>query len=202
MGAIGDQLHQDAARIDRFLKQAVRPLGQLAVREFVGSFKRQGWVNERGVFLPWKPRRGQGRNRSGVSGRLPFASDAPESRAVLVKSGRLRRSIRVTSTTDTSATIGTDVPYAQLHNQGGTISGSVNVRAHRRRRFESDEVSAPGSSRAKHVRVHIGDSNVKAHTRTVNTTIPQRQFMGFSKALSDDAARYLNNGVRRLFSDR
>lgn len=198
MSGIGDQVARDAKRIEQFLKSAVRPVGQLAVREYVGSFKRQGWVNERGVFLPWKPRKGEKRNRSGVSGRRSFARDEAESRAVLVQSGRLRRSIRIVDATADTVRVGTDVPYAQLHNQGGTLTGSVQVRAHRRRRFESDEVSAPRARKAKTVRVHIGDSQVKAHTRTQNTTIPRRQFMGYSRALNDDVARYLNNGVRSI----
>ena len=65
-------------------------------------------------------------------------------------SGRLKKSIRRIRVTQNSVTIGTDVPYAQIHNEGGTIKKTVSVKSHRRK---------------------------------MNTTIPQRQFIGESAQL-------------------
>jgi phage gpG-like protein len=176
------QLEQDAAKIDRFLRSAPRMMGQLAVREFVGSFRRQAFTDGAGVTHAWPKRKKADK----------------KGRAILVKSGRLRRSIRVTSTDSDSVTVGSDVSYAQLHNEGGVLHATQNIRAHRRRRYQEDEVSAPGARKAKYVRTHIGTSDVKAHTRTLATDMPQRQFMGASKALNDEVRNYLGQGVANV----
>jgi len=194
-----DKLKQDAAKVVSFLKGGPRVMGQLAVREYAASFKRQGWLNERGVFIPWKSRKGEKRNRSGITGRLSFGKGAAEGRGVLIRSGRLRRSIRVGAVVPgESVTVTTDVPYAQIHNKGGLLSGVASVRAHRRRRFEHDEVSAPAARKEKWVKRHVGTSKVKAHTRTMNTRIPRRQFMGDSAGLSRDIKHYLDTNIKRI----
>jgi phage gpG-like protein len=41
-----------------------------------------------------------------------------DGRRLLVKTGRLRSSIRVMKRTRNSITVGTDVPYAEFHNKG------------------------------------------------------------------------------------
>lgn len=82
----------------------------------------------------------------------------------LVESGRLRRSLR-TEVTPTGGRVFTEVPYAQIHNEGGTITGSVYVRAHTYRTRSGKQAQR------------------RAHTRSVNTSIPQRQFMGHSPEL-------------------
>ncbi|GAA4349908.1 hypothetical protein GCM10023185_07000 [Hymenobacter saemangeumensis] len=196
-----DQLRKDAAKMASFLKGAPRVMGQLAVREYVASFKRQGWLNERGVFIPWKARKKEKRNRSGISGRQSFGKGESEGRAVLVKSGRLRRSIRVaTVVPGESVTVATDAPYAQVHNQGGLINSVASVRSHRRRRYETDEVSAPGARKAKYVKQQVGTSTVKAHTRKMNTRIPRRQFMGDSAGLTSDIKHYFDTNIKRIFN--
>ena len=75
-------------------------------------------------------------------------------------SGRLRRSIRTTHVDRDSAAIGTDVEYAQAHNDG--FRGRVNqrVRSHYRK-----------------------GRKVKSFKRTINQNIPQRQFIGNSAVL-------------------
>ena len=181
-GSPFDQLGRDAARIDRFLKGAPRVMGQLAVREYVGSFRRQAFVDGAGVTHAWPKRKKADK----------------KGRAILVKSGRLRRSIRVVSQDSDSVTVGTDVPYAQLHNEGGVLKATQSIRAHRRRRYDTDEVSAPGARKAKYVRTHVGTSDVKAHTRTLATQMPQRQFMGASQPLNTNVRAYLDEGVCKI----
>lgn len=173
------QLEKDAAKIDRFLRGAPRVMGQLAVREFVGSFRRQAFIDGAGVTKAWPKRKKADK----------------KGRSILVKSGRLRRSIRVVSQESDSVTVGTDVPYAQLHNEGGILKATQSIRAHRRRRYDTDEVSAPGARKAKYVRTHIGTSDVKAHSRQLSTTMPQRQFMGANRPLNDEVLNYLKHGV-------
>ncbi len=196
-----DQLKKDAAKVAAFLKGAPRVMGQLAVREYVASFKRQGWLNERGVFIPWKTRKNEKRNRSGISGRQSFGAGVAEGRAILVRSGRLRRSIRVGAVVPgESVTVSTDAPYAQIHNQGGLLNGVASVRSHRRRRYDTDEVSAPGARKAKIKRTLVGTSTVKAHSRKMNTRLPRRQFMGDSAGLTSDIRHYFDTNLKRIYN--
>jgi phage gpG-like protein len=150
--------------------------GAQAVDFFKKSFVRQGWVYN-SKLERWKPRKKR-----------------DESRAVLIKTGRLSRSIRVVKKTRTSVTIGSNVPYAQTHNEGLLVRGTATVRAHTRRRYEVDEVSAPRASKARYVRRQTGEVQVRAHSRQINTPYPRRQFMGESP----DVIR----GVERILFQR
>ncbi|MCG8713828.1 hypothetical protein G1L01_13390 [Tenacibaculum finnmarkense] len=82
-------------------------------------------------------------------------------------SGRLKKSIRKISEGKYYVLIGTDVPYAQIHNEGGTIKATARIRAHSRTRKGRNQ-----------------PIKVKAHTRQMNTKIPKRQFLGESAVLA------------------
>lgn len=84
--------------------------------------------------------------------------------SLMVKSGRLKRSIRVIKVTPNSVTIGTDVPYAEPHNEGAVINQVVNVKSFSRKRKGRSET-------------------VKAHRRKRKMTLPKRQFLGESAIL-------------------
>lgn len=79
------------------LSRIARDIGNEALLYFMEQFKKGQDPNGR----PWQPRK-----------------DGDNSRALLVKSGRLRRSIRLTRVTKKSARIGSNVPCAQYHNEG------------------------------------------------------------------------------------
>jgi phage gpG-like protein len=81
-----------------------------------------------------------------------------------VSSGRLRRSLRK-QVRGNIIFISTDVPYAEIHNEGGTIQATANVPQHSRKTKK-------------------GKSQVKAHTRRINIKMPRRQFMGESAFLN------------------
>ena len=81
-------------------------------------------------------------------------------RAILVDTGDGRRSIQA-SVTATGAQL-TANEYMVAHNEGATVRGTFRVRQHTRRR----------GGRAQ---------TVKAHSRTVNFTLPQRAFAGKSR---------------------
>lgn len=79
----------------------------------------------------------------------------------LVASGTLRRSLR-TEVNGNTGIVYTEIPYAQIHNEGGTLKYTANVRAHTRK-----------------------GKPVIAHTRNVSHDMPQRQFMGTSEMLEE-----------------
>ena len=124
-------------------------VGTCAVNFSKQRFVQQNWHDT--TPEPWKPR---SRTRRGGERR--------QSGAILVDSGRLKRSIRVVSADSNRVIIGTDVPYAEIHNEG--LDGEVSVHKH--------------SRRSRKGRLHI----VKAHKRRVH--MPQRRFLGESQALA------------------
>ncbi|MDR1865978.1 MAG: phage virion morphogenesis protein [Bacteroidales bacterium] len=125
-----------------------------AVNFSKSRFVKQNWHDQSPE--PWEKRR---RDRRGGKKR--------QKGAVLVDSGRLKRSIRIVSISRERVVTGTDVPYARIHNDG--LDGAVQVRKHNRR------------SRKGNV------YGVKAHTRKVK--MPRRRFLGDSAEL----ARQLEN---------
>lgn len=98
----------------------------------------------------------------------------PARGSILVRSGRLKRSIRKVSQGNYYVYIGTDVPYAKIHNEGGRIDRTVSVKAFTRR----------GRQR--------GTQNVRAHSRRMNIGMPKRQFLGESALLNRRIERFMS----------
>lgn len=136
-----------------FKKQITQRAGIIAVHFSKERFIKKNWIDKSSVS--WKPRK---RNNRG---------------SLLVQSGRLKRSIRKLYSGTYFVMIGTDVPYAKIHNQGGTINQKVVVRAHTRRSRKRAKIP------------------VKAHNRRMHLTLPQRKFIGPSYYLSCKIERYL-----------
>lgn len=105
-------------------------------------------------------------------------------RALLVDSGRLRRSIRIVKSTNDLVVIGTDVKYAKAQNEGFKGKVTQNVQGHQRRVF--GKVKSNGKTK-KGV---VGTQNVSPFKRTIKQNIPARRFMGPSP--------YLNAKLKRI----
>lgn len=106
-----------------------------------------------------------------------------EGRALLIKTGRLRRSIRVSQIIQDRVIItagGADTPYARAHNEGfkGTITQNIR----------------PFIRRGKKLQSHP----VRGFTRTFYQNIPKRQFIGRAKDSPQLTAR-LQKVVRNEF---
>lgn len=130
-----------------------------AVRFYRDSFKNQGFTDR--ALVKWKK----------VDGK-------PEGRVLRGKTGLLSLSIRPLKADYRGITItagGPHVPYAKVHNEGGVIRGTQSVRASTRRAHKATLRSGK--------RINRGPADVRAYRRTVNTTIPKRQFMGKSFVL-------------------
>lgn len=164
-----------------------------AVNFFKQRFRDQNWIDTR--TEPWKPRKGSGWGNKKASRTYEFGSRKYQQagrggrnrRAVLIQTGRLRRSLRKISATMDQVVIGTDVPYAQAHNDGFRGKVTQHVKAHMRNRTKLGIISAKQgkrSSRVKFGRVVTGNGMVRAHTRTIHQNLPRRRFMGQSAALN------------------
>ncbi|ELR69176.1 hypothetical protein C900_05372 [Fulvivirga imtechensis AK7] len=71
--------------------------------------------------------------------------------------------------------------YMAAHNEGADINVTQNVRSHTRRRA--------GRS-----------MQVRAHSRNMNFKLPQRQFAGESKVLSENIRKVFEKRFRRVFT--
>lgn len=140
----------------------------LAVNEFKNNFRQGGWRQGSGV-TKWEDRKAKDKNK--------------KRRAILVKSGRLKRSLRKAPDYNLARVV-TDVVYAQIHNEGGTITTKQTVKPHLRRNKKSGKRSI-----------------VKGHTRHVNITIPPRPFMQGGDGLHRDINLLLANGINEIFKD-
>jgi phage gpG-like protein len=94
-------------RFERALRKIRDQAGVLAVNHTKKAFRDQGFTDS--SIEPWK-------NRKAPKGKN--ANKKSSKRAILVKSGLLKRSVRVTRSTGTDIAIGSDLPYAQVHNEG------------------------------------------------------------------------------------
>lgn len=152
-------------RLAEVNKSLTRKAGGMILEFFKGSFRRQGWWN--GRKKKWADRKGKKRRNKG--------------RAILVKSGRLRRSIRVINAVQGKVTVGTDVPYAQIHNEGGEYTSTQNVSSHSRKAHGRKGYTTRDGRKVK--RGTVQEHVVKSHSRTRKVSMPKRQFMGTSAAL-------------------
>jgi hypothetical protein len=148
-------------------------IGNEAKNFALDNFKRQGFLGD--TFEPWRRRK----------------SKKEGGRALLVKSGRMRRGLRVQQANWDGVIIADDVPYAKAHNEG--FNGKVNVKAHQRNKFARTKVGSgkftkSGKERIKTVQSISGSSMVKQHTRQMR--IPRRRFIGKSQ--------YLMNRLQRI----
>lgn len=138
----------DYAQLGKSVDDMVKSLPVLvknrAVNFFKDSFDRKGFIHT--GFEPWKPR-----------------LDTEANGSLMLVTGNLKNSI-FGETARNIAIVSSDTPYSAIHNEGGTIATTANVRSHTRTR--------KGKSHT-----------VRSHTRNVNMTMPQRQFMGHSDFL-------------------
>ena len=156
-------------------------LGNAAVNWVKDSFTQQGWRGA--TFQKWKEAKSE--KRKGA--------------ALLIKSGRLRRSIRILKYDQLSVQIGTDVPYAEAHNKG--FEGTVNVQSHNRNRFGKAKASSLKTKRRKTITYLSSTGEVKSHNRNMN--LPRRQVspetMSDSPIFNKDMETVILNALSPLF---
>lgn len=152
-----------------FLNRCIGQVGVIAVNFSKERFVQKNWIDRNRVA--WKERK------------------RPARGSILVRTGRLKRSIRKISQGNYYVYIGTDDPKAQIHNEGGQINKTVNVRAHTRRMSPQ----RTRDSRGRYQQSRSGGTmNIKAHTRRMNINMPKRQFLGESAILNRRIERFLS----------
>ena len=152
-------------------KKLPTEIATIAVNFSKERFRDQAWLDT--SKTKWKPRKTQ-RGRSGR-----------RSQTLLVDTGRLKRSIRKIKATPDQVIIGTDVPYAEIHNEGGTINKTVSVKSHIIKSHRRKAHTRTRKGRSEKVKAQtVKAYTVKAHSRKMNLKIPSRRFMGKSYTLT------------------
>jgi len=171
-------------RVERAIATIPAKAGVLAVNFSKDRFREQAWVDT--TTEPWPKRKAAGWGRRERRGR-----------AILVDSGRLRRSIRVVMVSGARVVVGVYVPYAKAHNDGFKGTVTQRVAAYRYSRYGTEKrgtgVYSIKSRREsmKAVRVQMGEVSVRAHTRTIHQRIPRRRFIGQSAVLDRNLQRMM-----------
>lgn len=162
------------AKLQR-LSKLYRKFPEMAAIEAVNfskeRFVRKNWVDR--TVTAWKPR------KPSPEWLNEAQKKAANRGSLMVKSGRLKRSIRKIKVTRNSVTIGTDVPYAEAHNEGAVINQMVNVKQHSRKRKGRTET-------------------VKAHRRKRKITLPERRFIGESALLLRRVERLVQREINDI----
>lgn len=175
-------INAKARRLHAYVRDEFPHMAVNKSKRFIdGNFRAQGWQGRN--FEKWKKKRGKG--------------------TILIRSGRLRRSIRGESS-PYQARIYSDAPYAAVHNRG--FRGTVQVRTHTRNRYTAQRIGTGlynrnGTERRRTIHTVTGTSTVKAHLRKVNTA--RRQFMPESATdspvLTNSIKRELINVIKTIF---
>jgi phage gpG-like protein len=158
-----------AADWQRFKDNLMLYAGNTAVNFFQDSFARKGFIDK--TYRPWKARKKIIKSRG----------------SLMLVSGRLKNSIRITRLSNNYVSVGTDVPYARIHNEGGRVNKTVTITSHSRKINRSIKVSKSSLKNrrvtTRTTRIQAGTSTVREHTRKINFEMPQRQFIGESQVL-------------------
>ncbi|MHC5309123.1 hypothetical protein ACYSNM_03430 [Myroides sp. LJL116] len=160
-----DQFAKIQNRLASTLRSLPEIIGNEVVNFSLNSFEQEAWSGDSQEVWPKR----KNPTKWGIK------SDTD--RALLVKTGKLKRSIRITRLIENRVFVGAggpDIPYAKAHNYG--FKGSVNqkVRSYKRK-------------------VQGKTIDIKEHSRTINQNIPKRQFIGGEKD-----SPYLKARLRRV----
>jgi phage gpG-like protein len=165
------------------LEAAIVDVGNTARVFFIDNFRKQGFDDKN--VQKWKPRK---------------VADKRAGRAILVKTGDLRRSIIRNPANRAALTvkISTDLAYAKIHNDGGNVI--QYVKPHRRFVDQGDTMGTGvfniKSRKEKQAKVKV-KQDVKAFSRKVR--MPKRQFMGDSYNLNEKVKAVIVKRLDKVF---
>lgn len=162
-------------RINSAVKALPARVAVVAVNFSKERFVKKNWIDR--YVDAWKPARRKKRKGS-----------------LLVASGRLKRSIRKISVTPTQVVIGTNVPYARIHNEGGEISGTERVKSFRRKAHKRKAHTRDGKRiKAQTVKAY----RVKPFSRKYKRKFEKRQFIGASMELDYRISTLIKNELNK-----
>lgn len=165
--------------IDQMKRELPRVLANDVQKFFGDSFAKQGWLDS--SLSKWAKRK----------------STKDSGRSILVKSGALRRAVLNSARVITFDKIQfiVDLPYAAVHNEGGTFTRKSHVKTSTAARNIQHVGMFTGSITSQKYHSISGSHNVGANV----AVYPQRKFMGDSQKLRDILKKKINLAVKSCF---
>jgi phage gpG-like protein len=175
------KLDEALKKFEQVKKTLPEVLANDAQRFFMASFRKEGWDD--GGIKPWEPRKNE--------------SSKDKGRNLLVKTGRLRRAVANSLRGVTWGLIKfvVDVPYAIVHNEGGTFTRKQHVRGV----YSSRTVEHTGIFRGTKTKQRIDKRESEVIVKANNATYPQRKFMGDSLTLRNLQRKKINLALRSIW---
>ncbi len=172
-------------RVNEVMLRLPLVVGNAGVNWVKDSFRIQGFRTVSNFGIAWYPRKDKSSKNAG--------------RDVLIKTGRLRRSYRVLSYTATSVTIGSDLVYAAVHNEGLTIRHPGGSRV---LHFKSTSQNIKtGKLKGKFSKERKADYAQKVDIKPYDIKMPKRQAMPTSETDSPIFVRDMENVIKEQFKD-
>lgn len=142
-------------------------IGNEVVNYSLEAFEKQSWEG-----VPWEKRK----------------SKKDIGRQILVKSTRLKRSVRIVSSSPSSVIVGSDVPYAAIHNNGGAINRPAHQELFTRNRHTTGRKAkyfgGLGAFKKGTVERTITSGTIKGLTfKAYNINMPMRRYLGITPEL-------------------
>lgn len=169
-------------QVEKAFNKLPNEFAVIAVRFSKERFRKQNWydTNAEAWEKLKQPRKGSRRR----------------SQTILVDTARLKRSVRKIEANTKLIAIGSNEPYAQIQNDGGTIDEVVTVKSHTVRSHSRKAYTRTRDGRRKRVpKTTVKSFKVKSHRKHMNFTIPSRRFIGVSKKLTNEI---VDHGVERF----
>lgn len=154
----------------KMIDDAVRYSSVHALTFFKDSFQKQGWTDT--AFEAWQTRN----------------NDARLGGAILTQSGNLRDSLQILSRTPVRLVFGTHVPYAKIHNEGGTLSIPITEKS---RKFFWFMFKSTGQVHWKWMALTKKDRMI--------VKMPKRQFIGHSDTLMKELHQWWIKHIEKGF---
>lgn len=167
---------KDMEQSAKVIADMVDVMGVMAINHYKQSFVNQGFTDE--TLEAWKKRKSK-RDNNG--------------RNILIKTGRLKRSLTTKKLGRYQIKIVSNVPYAVIHNEGGTIN--KKERSHILNFNESGSFQRQRTRKQRNETTHSQKVNIGKHS----ITIPKRQFVGYSSQLTRKIELKLDSKLRAIF---
>lgn len=177
---------QDAFR--KMKPQILEMASQEAINHFQDNFRKRGFVDQ-GV-QPWKEVQRR------IAGTLAYETtgSTTRGRGILIGkgSGHLRRMIRRVRRGTSYVVVGVKgIPYAEIHNEGGTIRQTLTEKQRRYFRYIGAKSNNP---------VVRKQAFGMSQGSTITINIPRRKYIGNSRKLEKKVEKMINNQIKKIWA--
>lgn len=159
---------------EKTIADMVDTIGIYAINHYKKSFTNGGFTDEN--LISWQKRK-RSRDNDG--------------RAILVKTGNLKRSLRYRKIGRYSVRIESNVAYAKTHNEG------LSINKKSRKQTLNFKISKDGRSRFSKSKKANFQQEVTIAAHTIK--MPKRQFVGYSGQLARKIELKLDSKIKKIF---